>query len=142
MAINTSSSSHTDIEQELLELERQFWQALKDNDVEAALKLTDDPCFLTGAQGTMAIDHQAFRNMMKNPGYTIHRFEIVGEPLVRALSDDVAIVAYQVREELTVEGKPVTLEAADSSVWLKKGGRWRCCLHTESPRGDSFGRNQ
>lgn len=77
--------------------------------------------------------------MMKEPN-TLHRFEIQSEPLVRAVNDSVVIVAYQVKEELTVEGKPVLLEAADSSVWVKKGGHWVCCLHTESPKGDPFGR--
>ena len=45
------------IEQTLLDLERRYWQALKDKDVEAALELTDDPCIVTGAQGVGMIDH-------------------------------------------------------------------------------------
>ena len=51
---------------------------------------------------------------------------------VRLLGDDVAIVAYTVREELTVDGKPLTLEAADSSTWVRRDGRWVCALHTEA----------
>ena len=31
------------IERELVDLERRYWQALKDKDVEAAVELTDDP---------------------------------------------------------------------------------------------------
>lgn len=30
------------VEKELVQLEKQFWQALKDKDVEAAMRLTDD----------------------------------------------------------------------------------------------------
>jgi hypothetical protein len=61
---------------------------------------------------------------------------------VRLLRDDVAIVAYQVYEELTVDGKPVTLDAADSSTWVRRNGRWLCALHTEAIAGDPFGRDR
>jgi len=54
----------------------------------------------------------------------------------------VAIVAYKVKEELTVDGKPVTLEAADASTWLRRGDSWVCSLHTESIIGDPFGRDR
>lgn len=58
------------------------------------------------------------------------------------LQDDVAIVAYTVHEELTVEGKPVKLDAADASTWVRRDGDWRCVLHTESIAGDPFGRDR
>ena len=44
------------VEKELLELERRYWQALKDKDVEAAMRMTDDPCIVTGAQGVSGFD--------------------------------------------------------------------------------------
>ena len=51
-------------------------------------------------------------------------------------------MAYQVHEELTVEGKPLTLDAADASTWVRRDGTWRCALHTESIAGDPFGRDR
>jgi len=39
------------IERELVDLERRYWQALKDRDVAAAVELTDEPCIVAGAQG-------------------------------------------------------------------------------------------
>jgi hypothetical protein len=64
-------------------------------------------------------------------------------PNVDACEDrgQLAIVAYQVHEELTVDGKPVTLDAADSSTWVRRNGRWLCALHTEAIAGDPFGRD-
>lgn len=61
---------------------------------------------------------------------------------VLLLRDDVAVVAYRVREELTVDGKPVTLEAADSSTRVRRNGCWVCSLHTEAITGDPFGRDR
>jgi hypothetical protein len=62
--------------------------------------------------------------------------------IARAVTDDVAVVAYKVREQMTVDGKPLTLEAADASTWVRRDGRWLCALHTESIAGDAFGRDR
>ena len=130
------------VEKELLDLERQYWQAIKDKDVDAALRLTDDPCIIAGARGVSSVDSKTLAGMFKGANYTLHRFSLNEDAQVRQLSDDVAIVAYNVHEELTVDGKPVSLDAADSSTWVRRGGRWRCALHTEAIAGDSFGRDR
>ena len=104
------------VEQELLEVETQYWQAIKDKDAAAAMRLTDTPCIVTGAQGLGQIDKQALSQVMNAAPYTLDEFQ-VDDVQVRLLRDDVAIVAYKVQEKLTVDGKPVSLEAADSSTW-------------------------
>jgi uncharacterized protein (TIGR02246 family) len=133
--------STTTLEAELLGLEKQYWQALKDNDLDTALRLTDEPCLLTGAQGVGLVDRKTLAAMMKSASYTLNRFELKNVQ-VRPLRDDVAVIAYQVHEELTVEGKPVVLDATDSSVWVRRDGRWLCAHHTESIAGDPFGRDR
>ena len=132
----------TTIEKELVELETQYWQAIRDKDLDAAMELTDDTGIVAGAQGAASIDRNAFAGMLNDPSWTLNEFEFVGDVIARAVTDDVAVVAYKVREELTVEGKPLTLEAADASTWVRRDGRWLCALHTESVIGDSFGRDR
>lgn len=129
-------------EKEIVELERQYWQALKEKDIDTALRLTDDPCIVSGAQGIAQIDHQTFETMMQSASWTLNTFELGDDVQVRLVQDDVAIVAYKVREELTVDGEPVTLEAADSSTWVRRNGHWVCCLHAEAIAGDPFGRDR
>ncbi len=130
------------IERDLLALERRFWQAMKDGDAEAAADLADDPCIVTGAQGIGAIDRKTFVSMMTDAPWTIREFEIDDDVQVRVLSDDVAILAYLVHEELTVDGQPVSMDAADASTWVRRDGRWLCVLHTESILGDPYGRDR
>ena len=130
------------VEQELVELEKQYWQAIKDNDIDAALRLSDDPCLITGAQGVALVTREVLSRMMKTATYKLQHFAIDGDVTARRLGDDVAVLAYKVREELTVDGKPVTLEAADASTWVRRNGRWLCALHTESLLGDPFGRDR
>ena len=132
----------TTIEKELLGLEKQYWQAMKDKDVEAVMRLTDDPCIVAGAQGVALVGKPALAAMIEAAPYKLHAFDVNEEVQVRRLSEDVAALAYKVHEELTVEGRPVTLDAADSSIWIRRDGRWVCALHTESILGDPFGHDR
>jgi hypothetical protein len=128
------------VEKELLALERRYWQAIKDKDVEAAMELSDDPCFITGAQGVARLDGKSMAAMLEQAPYTLHRFEIAEDAQVRLISADVAVLAYRLREELTVDGEALLLDAADASTWVRRGAHWRCALHSESLAGDPFGR--
>jgi len=128
-------------EKELLELERKFWQAMKDGDVDSAVRLTEFPCIVAGPQGIGSVDKKTFEGMLKDsPRLT--SFELKDGAKMRRLSDDVAVLAYDVHEELTVEGKPVALDASETSTWVRRDGRWVCALHSEAIRGDPFGRDR
>ncbi|HEY8256409.1 MAG TPA: nuclear transport factor 2 family protein [Gemmatimonadales bacterium] len=130
------------VEAEILALEKRYWQAIKDKDAEMAMRLTDEPCIVTGAQGVGSLDRKTLGAMMKSATYTLNRFEIKDGAQVRLIRDDVAVVAYQVHEELTVNGQPVSLDAADASTWIRRDGRWLCALHAEAITGDPFGRDR
>jgi hypothetical protein len=129
------------IEAQLLDLEKQYWQAIMDRDVQAAMRLTEDPCIITGAQGVARITHQALAGMLQAGGWTLHEFTL-SDVQVRLVAEGVAVLAYKVKELLTVDGKNLTLEAADSSTWVLRDGNWVCALHTESLAGDPFGRDK
>src|SRR5262245_4445461 len=107
----------TTVEKELLDLERRYWQALQDGDDETALRLSDDPCIVAGPQGVMSLDHTMMEGMLKNADWKLRRFEIDPDVKVMKIAEDVAVLAYKVREELTVDGKPIQLDAAEASTW-------------------------
>lgn len=130
------------IEKELLDLERQYWQAIKDKDVDAAMRLTDDRCIVAGAQGVASIERKAFAGMLNSGNWTLEDFHLSDDIQVRLVNEDVALVGYKVTEKLSVEGKPLTLEAYDCSAWVRRDGRWLCALHTESIAGDPYGRDR
>jgi hypothetical protein len=129
--------------EELLELERKFWDAMKDKDATAASRMTDDKCIVVGAQGVSAIDPKTMGRMTEEGDWTSERYTFDDQKTeVRFLSDDVAVVAYSVNEDLSVGGNPVTIDANDASVWVRRDGSWRCALHTESISGDPYGRDR
>lgn len=124
-----------------LALERRFWDAMKDRDGSSAMDLSDDPTVVVGAQGTGEIPRTVLGAMLDAPTWQLLSYEIE-DLIVREVAPGTAITAYKVTEELTVDGKPLTLEAYDSSVWVERDGRWVCSLHTESLAGDPFGRDK
>jgi ketosteroid isomerase-like protein len=129
------------LERDLMSLENRYWQAVKDRDVEGAMRLTADPCIVAGAQGVARVDLKDFAGIMDKSKYTLHDFEL-SEPKVEQLGDDVAILAYRVHEELTVDGKRMSIDCSDASAWIRRDGHWLCALHTESLKGDPYGRDR
>ena len=128
---------------ELLELERRFWNAMRDKDGRTAAEMTHDSCIVVGAQGVSAISPDTMARLTREGDWELERYifdESTAE--VQFLNDDVALVAYKVNEKLTVDGKPVNLEAHDASVWVRRNGDWLCAMHTESVAGDPFGRDR
>jgi hypothetical protein len=130
------------LEGELLLLERQYWQAMKDKNLDAATRLTEFPCIITGAQGVGSLDETSYASMLNASSWSIEEFTIEDDVQVRMLSVDVALIAYKIHEDLTVQGKLVTIDAADASVWVRREGQWKCAMHTESLLGDPFGRDR
>lgn len=128
------------LEQELQQLEEQYWQAMKTSDTQAMERLTAFPCLVTGPQGVMSIDRNAFVKMMQDSTSRIESVRL-SDVQVRPVTDDVAVVASKVHRKITVDGKPVTIEAADLSVWTRRDGDWVCPAHSESILGDPYGRD-
>lgn len=126
---------------ELIELERRFWQAIQDHDPATAMELSDDACLVTGPRGVRSISRSELGKMMIRStttldGFTLDDFE------VRMLGDDVAVVAYRVHEDLTVDGETISFDAADASTWVHKDGHWVCAQHSEAIAGDPYGRDR
>lgn len=128
-------------EQQLIDLEKKYWDAMISKDVDTAVRMSDDPCYVTGAQGVSAISNEQYRKLMTDGKWVLHSYTM-DKVQARLISPDVAVVAYTVTEKLTVDGKPLTLVANDSSTWVRKNGEWKCSLHTEAVAGDPFGRDR
>jgi uncharacterized protein (TIGR02246 family) len=127
----------------VMEVEQRFWNAMKDKDADAAAQMTDDGCIVVGAQGVSAITADMMAKLTAEGEWELQQYSFDEKNRqVRFLSDDVAIVAYTVRERVVVDGETVPIEANDSSVWVRRNGDWRCALHTESLAGDPYGRDR
>lgn len=130
-------------EQALLDVEHRFWDAMQKKNGEAAAEMTDDQCIVVGAQGVSAIDAKSMGKMTAEGKWELQKYTFNDTTKqIRFINDDMAIIAYTVNERIVVEGKTIDLEANDSSVWIRRDGGWKCALHTESLKGDPYGRDR
>ena len=128
---------------ELLDYERRFWDAMQEKDGEAAAEMTHDSCIVVGAQGVSAVERDTMAGLTIEVDWEIQKYTFdESSAQVQFVYDDVALVAYNVKEKLTVDGKPLNLDANDASVWVRKNGEWQCAMHTESLAGDPYGRDR
>jgi len=121
----------------LIELENRFWQAIVDEDADAAIELLSEPSVLVSAQGPMTFDHAGYRKMAANPVKKLTRFELSDVDVVFP-NDATAVLTYHVKQHVSEKGKTgnAVQEMDDSSTWIKNGGNWKCVMHTETPAGE------
>lgn len=118
----------------LVELEKRFWKSMVDEDTDTALSMLDEPALMVSAHGAMKFDHSGYRQMAEKGSMVLKDFEL-SEMEVVFPTDDLAVLTYRVRQTTSPRGKAenTSQEMADSSTWVRKGGQWRCVMHTETP---------
>ena len=130
-------------DQELLDLERRYWDALKEHDVRTAGRLTAEDSTVAGATGVAGFGPQAISKFFENTTYKIKDYRIDPQTTrINRICEDAVSIAYGVHENLEVDGKPIGLDAFDTSVWKWTENGWTCVLHTESIKGDAYGRDR
>jgi ketosteroid isomerase-like protein len=143
MTTMTPTMTRTISDQELLALERSYWDALKDRDIRTVGRLTAEKSTVAGASGASIIGPSDIGKLVEQAQYKINDYRIDAQSThVNRISDDVVAISYPVHEDLEVDGKPVKLDAFDVSVWKLTDNGWTCVLHTESIKGDAYGRDR
>ena len=112
-------------------LETRFWQAMVDKDDAAAQAMIAAECVVTGPMGSMKIDPDKYAQMTRDGKWTLDKFDFSDVSVV-CPSDDVAVIAYKVHQTGSTGEKPMDLNCADASTWVREGGDWKCVLHTET----------
>lgn len=122
-----------DTREELVKLEQRFWQSLVEQDAEAALSMLEDPALLVTAHGVTRVNHATYQELLEK-GNTVLKHYRLGPVDVAFPCDDVAVLTYMVRQTTEPRGKllPTTQDMADTSMWVRRDGGWRCVMHTET----------
>jgi hypothetical protein len=130
-------------EQKIVDLEKKFWRTMVERNTEASVAMLPEKSIVAGAQGAAVLTHDDYRGMAKQGEslWRLNSFQLDDVNVVFP-TEDVAVIAYTVTEELEVEGQPLTLKAADATTWVRQNGEWLAALHTESVLGDPFGRDR
>src|SRR5262245_11577749 len=130
-------------DQELLALERQYWDALKDGDARTVRRLTAEDSTTASPRGVNVLSPDSIGQMVENPPHKLVDYGIDPQSTrITRICDDAVAIAYGLHEDLQVDGKPVKLDVVDTSIWKQTDDGWKCVLHTESIKGDPYGRDR
>jgi hypothetical protein len=118
-------------EAEILALETSYWDAMKAKDGDTTAKLSGAKSLVSGMRGVMSIEKAKMGEMTRSGDWTLQSYAFDDVSVVRP-ADNVAIIAYTVRQKVTMGGKAQELHAADSSTWIRGADGWECHAHSET----------
>lgn len=118
--------------EEIMGLERKFWQSMADMDLDTAVSLLDDQSTVAGVRGIHHFDPSEYKAMALSGTARITSFEFFDERVLFPTSD-VAIATYKAKQCFTMDGKSHEMVVYDTTTWVKKNRRWVASAHTETP---------
>jgi hypothetical protein len=116
---------------DIIALERSYWDAMKKKDGRRTAELSGENSLVTGARGVMIIAKDKMGQMTEEGSWTLDDYAF-DKVEVSTPAENVAIIAYTVRQKVTMNGKPQDLRAADSSTWIRGKNGWECHAHSEA----------
>jgi hypothetical protein len=112
---------------QIIKLEKRYWNAMKSVDIEAAISLTKFPCIVAGPSGTRRVSEDEYRELMRAIDSNAYKNVEIRDPEVDLLNDETALISYT-----TEMGG---MEMQDVSAWVRDDNGWRCAFHSENPKG-------
>jgi ketosteroid isomerase-like protein len=128
--------TETATKDEILTLERDYWDAMKRKDGARTSQLAGKVSLTTGARGVTTISKDKMGKMTEDGHWTLHSYQFDDVEVITP-APDVAIIAYTVTHTVTMDGKQQELRAADSSTWIRGKDGWECHAHSEAFLQDS-----
>jgi hypothetical protein len=117
--------------EEIVALEKDYWDAMKRKDGKRASQLSGKLALTTSARGVTSIPKAKMGKMTEEGNWTLESYAFDDVEVVTP-ADDVAIIAYTVKQNVTMDGKKQELRAADISTWIRGPDGWECHAHSET----------
>jgi hypothetical protein len=116
---------------ELMGLEKGSWDFMRDHNIEAMRSFLGEDSLWIFSDGNRYNKRQALE-MMKD--FKLLSLSIEPSYAVRMLTVDVATLLYRVTYTGTYKGgKPETVKALSSSIYVQRDGKWWSVLYQETP---------
>jgi len=103
---------------EIIALETSCWDAMKQKDGSRTAALFGKTSLVTGMNGVMSIPRARMGKMTEDGNWTLASCAF-DEVEISTPAPDVAIIAYTVKQKVTMDGKLKAFSAADSSTWIR-----------------------
>lgn len=113
------------IQNEIIGLEKKYWKAMVDKDIESAISLTHFPCTVAGPHGAERISEDQYRQILQTSNTDQYRNVDINDARVDVWNDQTAMITYST----LINGH----DFLDVSTWIREDGKWVCSYHSENP---------
>lgn len=117
---------------EILILEKKYWEAMANHDFETVKELTFFPCITAGATGVKSIDEDTFAKMFEQAKNNVINVLDISNEQVSIVSEECVVLGYNITLEHTADGYTKRSYCVCSSAWTRINGNWKCSLHSET----------
>ena len=116
---------------EIVALEKDYWNAMKRKDGKRTSQLSGKLALTTSVRGVTSISKDKMAKMTEEGNWTLESYEFEDVQVVMP-ADHIAIIAYKVKQKVTMDGKNQELKAADMSTWVRGPDGWECHAHSDT----------
>ncbi|HEY0006525.1 MAG TPA: nuclear transport factor 2 family protein [Pyrinomonadaceae bacterium] len=106
--------------------EQKVLDAIKSRNQAGFTALVDQNGWVVGSRGAMKIS--AVLSSIFDPSYTITEYRME-DPQILMLDKDAALLSYKSINSATSNGKTESEVSYDSTVWVKRQGKWMAMFH-------------
>ena len=128
-----SPSMAADLKEDIVAAEKRAWQGFADHDVKTYSDVWTDDAVEFLADGSVMTDKQAILADLKSTTCKVKSFDIANAK-VRQVSPDVAILTYDLSQDVTCGATKLAPKANASSLYVRRGGKWLGVHYQETAR--------
>jgi ketosteroid isomerase-like protein len=125
LAQTTQPSGSAGVEQELMQMERDWSAAYLSHDTAVVARILADDYLGTDGRGVMTDKAQEIEDARAADANRKVLSEFIDDMKVR-LYGDTAIVNGRTTEKLEINGKELIIQYRRTDVFVKRNGRWQC----------------
>ncbi len=127
-----SPSMAADPKEDIVAVEKSSWKAFAKHDAKAfGDTMTDDAVVVYLAGDVLTGKQEILADLSSNP-CNVKDFDFA-DTRVRQLSPDIAILTFNVSQDITCKEKKSPAQTVVTSIYVRQGGKWRWTSYQETP---------
>jgi hypothetical protein len=133
LALAQAKAGNAAVEQTLIDMEKQLWEAWKNKSAEAFGRHLGDN-FIIVEQFGVARGKSVVVNQITSAACDVTSYSL-SDTKVDWLTKDMALVTYKADQDATCGGQKIPSPVYAASLWQKKNGQWLSVYHQETVAG-------
>ena len=126
-----SPSMAADLKEDIVAVEKNSWKAFANHDAKAYGDTMTDDAVVVYLGGDVLTGKQEILADLSSKPCNVKNFDLADTKL-RQLSPDIAILTYNLTQDVTCEGKKLPPKVFVTAIYVRQGGKWRWASYQET----------